>query len=165
MLLALLSLLLAYVVLWPAVNRPDRADAVVVLSGDHGERLHLALRLIEDGVTGTLVMAGEPDSARVIELCTVDQPFEVVCLRPQPDSTSAEARATAQLVDERGWERIVVATTTYHVARARLIFGRCLGKRPQMVAADAPYGGLKAMRSVAHEALGLVHAVSLQRRC
>src|SRR4051812_31216449 len=73
--------------LWPASHRPTAADAVVVLSGDFGDRLTKALQLMRAGVAPTLVIDGEPDYARMAQLCTGDEPFEVVCLRPEPDST------------------------------------------------------------------------------
>lgn len=53
-------------------------------------------------------------------------PFEVVSVVPDPPSTRGEARAVARLARERGWRRILVVTSTYHVPRTRLIFRRGL---------------------------------------
>ena len=147
--------------LWPASSVPRHADAVVVLSGDHGERLARALRLMEAGVAPTLVLDGEPDFQQVRDLCLGGQTYEVVCLRPRPDSTRAEARAAARLASDRGWRHIVVVTTTAHVSRAGLLFRRCVEGSVDMVKAHRrPH-----VRLVVHEWLGLVHALTLAREC
>ena len=146
---------------WPPSGSPRRADAVIVLSGDHGERLARAVGLMDSGVAPTLVLAGEPDFQQVRDLCLGGQPFEVVCLRPEPDSTRAEARAAARLAAERRWQTVVVVTTTGHVARAGLLFRRCLDASVSMVAARRPLG----WRGLTHEWLGLGHAVIVARSC
>lgn len=147
--------------IWPASTVPRRADAVIVLSGDHGERLARALRLVESGVAPTLVLAGEPDSQQARDLCHAAAGYEVVCLRPQPDSTRAEARATARLVAERGWRRIAVVTTTTHLTRAGLLFRRCSDASVDMVKAHrAP-----SVYFVVHEWVGLVQALTVERGC
>ncbi len=150
---------------WPSTDEPGRADAVVVLSGDHGERLAEGLRLMEIGVAPTLVLNGTPDLVQVLELCRGGQPFEVICLRPHPDSTRAEARAAGRLASERRWKRMVVVTTTYHVTRARLLFSRCFDGAIGMVAATPPYGRTKGARQVIHESLGVGYSVTLARGC
>ncbi len=152
-------------VLWPHRDHPDRADAVVVLSGDHGERLALAKRILQAGVAPTLVMAGSPDSLEAEQLCQGGRSFEVVCLRPEPDSTRAEARATAALASRRHWRTVVVVTSTQHVTRARLLFSRCLTGRLQVVGANLPFGGFLAVQARVHEVLGLLYARIWARGC
>ena len=68
-------------------------------------------------------------------------PFEVVPLGPRPATTRGEARGVARLARERGWERLVVVTSTYHVTRARLIFERALGREVRF--ASAGYGAAR----------------------
>jgi uncharacterized SAM-binding protein YcdF (DUF218 family) len=162
---ALAALFVGRLVVWPNTDRPKHADAVVVLSGDHGERLPVAMRLIKEGVTNTLVLVGEPDSAEGMRLCAGGQPFEVVCPRPRPDNTRAEARATAELAARRGWKRVVVSTTTFHVTRSRILFGRCLGRDPMMVAGKPPYHGRVAAQAVLHEIAGVAYALTWARGC
>lgn len=149
----------------PPSDRPSRADAVVVLSGDHGERLAEGLRLVRDGLAPTLVLDGQPDMTQVIELCRGPQPFEVVCLHPQPDSTRAEARAAGALARARGWRKLVVVTTTHHVARASLHFRRCFEGEVSMVGADPPYGWRMSARQIAQEWLKVAHVTTLSRGC
>lgn len=56
----------------------------LVLSGDFGDRLPGAFRLIDEGRVPVLVHAGTPDNQAVLELCRRGQRIaaEVVCLQP-----------------------------------------------------------------------------------
>ena len=153
---------------WPRRSHPPRADAVVVLSGDHGERLPIALRLIREGVSTILVLDGTPDSAEGLALCRerrVFELFEVVCLHPNPDSTRAEARAAGQLAADRDWKSLIVVTTAYHVARSTLLFSRCFDGQLAVIGADPPYGWRRSFEAVAREWLALGHAMTVGRGC
>ncbi len=152
-------------ILWPATDAPERADAVIVLSGDHGERLRLALNLIERGVTSTLVFDGSLDSVRAVELCRGGQPFEVICLQPPIDNTRGEARAAAGLASSRGWKRVVVATSTYHVARSALVFRRCIEGEVAMISAPAAGSPGMAVTQVLDEWLKLAYSRTVSRGC
>ncbi len=151
-------------VIWPPVENPYRADAVVLLSGDGG-RLPGAVRLMERGVASTFVFVGAPDTIAVLNICSGPQPFEVVCLHPEPDSTRDEARATANLAQARGWESLVVVTSKYHATRARMFFRRCFGGTVDAVGEYPDYGFEFARRQVVHELLALVHATFVSRGC
>jgi len=151
--------------IWPIPDHPTHADAIVVLAGDHGERIALGLRMIGAGVAPTLVLAGKPDSKNIDRLCQARLAFEVVCLKPAHDSTRNEARATAELAAERGWRHLVVVTTTSHVTRARLLFDRCVEGDVQFVGATAPYNLRAKMSVVIHEWLGTADALIAQRGC
>jgi uncharacterized SAM-binding protein YcdF (DUF218 family) len=159
------SALTAKLFLWPAGHRPTSADAVVVLSGDFGDRLAKALQLMRAGVAPTLVIDGEPDYARMAELCVTDEPFEVVCLRPEPDSTRMEARALGRLAADRGWRRVVVVTSRSHVTRAGLLVDRCVQGAVTMVGSKPPYGRRGTLRAIGHEWPALAAAVLRDRTC
>jgi uncharacterized SAM-binding protein YcdF (DUF218 family) len=151
---------------WPSIPHPSNADAVVLLSGD-GARLPEALALMEEGVAPTLLFVGQPDTMEVEDLChqVPARPFEVVCMRPNPDSTRAEARVTGDLAEARGWESIVLVTSRYHVSRASLLFRRCFDGTVHAVGRPPIYGWNFARKQIQHEALGLVHATLLARGC
>lgn len=105
--------------------------------------------------------------AEDVQLCQGGQAFEVVCLRPRPDSTRAEARATAGLAASRHWSTVVVATSRPHVSRSRLLFSRCLRghSQVQVVGAALPYGGATATHAWTHEVFGLLYAWTWARGC
>ncbi len=156
--------LLAFMVVWPSIHQPAHADAVVLLSGD-GARLPVALRLMDKGVAKTLVFVGQPDILSVVAICTDPQVFEVVCLRPDPDNTRAEAQVAGQLATTRHWKKMVVVTSRLHVTRARLLFRRCFDGDIVAVGDLPRYGAKFAVRGAIHEWLGLVQATVLARAC
>lgn len=150
---------------WPFTKTPTSVDAVVVLSGDHGERLVRALQILDDGLAPTLVLAGSPDTVMAARLCGGGKLFEVVCLRPDPDSTRAEARATGALAAERGWDSMIVVTSTQHLARAGVLFDRCFGGALTMVGARPAYGWRTTLGQIGREWLGLARALVIRREC
>jgi uncharacterized SAM-binding protein YcdF (DUF218 family) len=159
-----LALLTARYVVWPATDAPPRhADAIAVLYGGGGERLDEALDLAEQGVAPVLVVS---HGRKGTDLCGREGPYEVVCFEPDPDRTQGEAQAVAELARERGWKSLVVVTSRYHAARARLLFGRCFDGTLNVVGArpDSP-GGLPGLGSVVHEWGGFVHALAIARGC
>ncbi len=151
-------------VVWPPGRDLATADAVVVLSGD-GSRVPHALERMERRVAPTLVFAGQPDTPDGEALCRERQAFEVVCLRPSPDNTRNEARITSRLAAERGWTSLLVVTSRFHVARARLLFNRCFDGTVEAVGHYPPHGREFAGRLAVHEWFGLVEATFLARGC
>jgi uncharacterized SAM-binding protein YcdF (DUF218 family) len=150
---------------FPRTDHPVSADAVVVLSGDNGDRLAAGLELMGNRLAPTLVLAGDPDFVEAERLCSPPQPFEVVCLRPEPDSTRAEARAVGELASGRGWRHVVVVTSTPHVTRSRLLFDRCVEGAVSMVASVPPPEVRDGRKVFGHEWLGLLYAKTLGRGC
>jgi uncharacterized SAM-binding protein YcdF (DUF218 family) len=106
-------------------RRHRRADAIVSLDGDRPRRLRKAVELAVGGAAPTLVIVRAEAVAPEL-LSGRDLPFEVLSVVPDPSSTRGEARAVARVAAQRGWRRILVVTSTYHVPRARLIFRRGL---------------------------------------
>lgn len=164
LLLALVAFSLLPVVS-PTTDDPARADAVIVLSGDHGERFPIAQDLVQRGLVGALVFVGTPDRIREEELCHSRQRIEYLCLRPQPDSTRAEARAAAELAERRGWRTIVVVTSNYHLARSRLLFRRCFDGDVRMMGDYPPYDRTMLRHQIPREWLKLTYTATLARGC
>ena len=151
--------------LWPRQDEVTSADAVVVLSGDHGERLRFGLEIMRGGHAPVLVLDGQPDSPAAANLCAARLSFEVVCLRPSPDRTRTEAAAAAELAKARNWKRLILVTSTSHTTRARLLFERCVDGEVHAVGAVPSYGIRKHISAIAHEWAGLTRAVLVQRSC
>jgi uncharacterized SAM-binding protein YcdF (DUF218 family) len=163
---ATLLLSTARLFVWPPAGAVTSADAVVVLSGDPGDRMAGALELMADGVAPVLVHAGTPDSAFANALCEGgNAAYEVVCLRPQPDNTAAEARAVARLAHERGWRSLAVVTSSFHNARAGINFRRCLNGDVHMVPTASARGRQFTLTQVPREWLRVIYLQTLHRRC
>jgi uncharacterized SAM-binding protein YcdF (DUF218 family) len=113
----------------------------------------------------------DDDVARVLVLshggdCAGRPDYEVVCFTPDPDRTQGEARGAARIARERGWKRLVVVTSTYHVSRTRMLFGRCFAGEVHVVGArPGTWRSLPTPREVAWEWLGFGHALLADRGC
>jgi uncharacterized SAM-binding protein YcdF (DUF218 family) len=116
---------------------PGSADAIVSLDGDRPRRLRKAVELAAGGVAPTLVVVRAEAVAPEL-LKAGNLPFEVLSVVPDPSTTRGEARAMARLAGERGWRRILVVTSSYHIPRARLIFRRALVCELALVSAGCP---------------------------
>lgn len=120
--------------LWvfPQVDEPGTADAVIVLGGG-GARERFGLDLIADRVAPTLVFF-TPFVADVgyygVRSCNgrpdqLADDIELECFIPDPRTTRGEVRRISQLAEERGWEEIVVVASTDQITRARMLLARC----------------------------------------
>ena len=170
--LALLLVLVAYgvgAVLF--LSRDDdplagTADAVVVLAGDTG-RLPLALSLVRGGAAPVLVVS-EDESGRDPTrdgLCRDGEldGIELVCRRAVPYSTRGEARFAATLAARRGWDRIVVVTSRYHLFRAERLFERCTDA--ELVMRGTPEEAVDEVLAIPLEWAKLGLAETLRRGC
>ncbi len=133
----LLGLAVAVVVfiaaLWPVyirpqVDRPAKADAVLVLGGAHDGREQLALRLAHEGYAPRVLFSNPYETSPLLNrICHGGYSFEVICFDPSPRTTRGEGRRLAQLAAANGWRRVIVITFTPHISRARYILGKCWG--------------------------------------
>lgn len=154
-------------VFFPTEDPVGSADAVVVLSGSKHERLDRGLELMRAGVAPTLVISGGFDARqpRASRLCHAGQGdgFGVVCFTPDPDSTRGEAERVGRLAEERGWRRVLVVTSRFHVTRARMLFDRCLDGDVDAVGVDYPSSSIPA--AVVGEWVKLGLSLTFARSC
>lgn len=143
------------------------ADGPVVVLGGSPERLETArpMAVADDGaVDRELVLSASAADEWEADGRSCDEPL-VHCVMPDPPTTWGEAQTTAALARERGWSNATVVTSDWHVARARLVFRRCIDAEIAVVAAptdhDPPYATYLAVRE------GLEYAASfvLYRGC
>ncbi len=139
-----LALLLAAVVgialdrayLQPKIDRHlTPADAIVVLGGNPYDRFEYGLELAEQGLSRQVVLSNSvgADDTRMQELCARSiTGVQVTCFLPQPWTTRGEAQEVQRLAAARGWDDIIVVTTTAHLERARFILERCYHQTMQM---------------------------------
>jgi uncharacterized SAM-binding protein YcdF (DUF218 family) len=110
-----------------------KADAIVVLGGEHDGREQYGLQLLRDGLAPVLMMSDpypSSDAAMQRTCQTRIDNTEVLCKKPDDPTTRGEAILTRRLADERGWKSVIVVTWRFHLPRARLIFERCFSNSP-----------------------------------
>ncbi|MDF0530673.1 YdcF family protein [Tsukamurella sp. 8F] len=115
-----------------------RADAIVVLGGDHDGREQYGIDLARAGYARH-VLISDPytsDDPVMPGVCGQgDAEITVECVPPVPATTRGEALFTKRIAEERGWRSVIVVSWGYHLPRARYIFSKC-------------YGGTTIMRAV-----------------
>ena len=143
------------------------ADAVVIFVGGRGERLETALEVVAASGSGVLVIPNGtvPTWPDANLLCAGSFDVEVICPTPEPDSTQGEARVFAELAAERGWESVIMVTSTYHLARAELMLTRCFGGSITAVRASPDISAVDWGRHAVHEGLGHLRARIVDRGC
>ncbi len=106
----------------------QEVDAVVVLSGDDGDRLELAIEMHEQGLAPNLVITNVEDSINqrlAAEAQAGGFPSNAIFItKLEVDSTVDEALAVRELASQKGWTTLMVVTDPYHSFRARFIFRR-----------------------------------------
>jgi uncharacterized SAM-binding protein YcdF (DUF218 family) len=136
-LLAGATLTSAWLVVNPATAVAPRGDAIFVHAGGNGERLRTAIALFEEGVAPVIVVSNPGGRSSQVPPGLCGSTDTVICVTPATIDTAGEARVLGELVADRGWDRIVVVTSDYHVSRAGMLDRSCTDATVETVAAPA----------------------------
>jgi uncharacterized SAM-binding protein YcdF (DUF218 family) len=103
-------------------------DAIVILSGDSGDRLGMAAEMLARGHAYNLVITNTDRTAnrrlaREAEALGFDRD-RIFITDLAVDSTLDESRAVLQFANDQGWSSFMVVTDPYHSFRTRFIFRR-----------------------------------------
>jgi uncharacterized SAM-binding protein YcdF (DUF218 family) len=162
------ALALILVVLPETRAVPGDTDAVVVLPGGDGERLQAAQRVMPAGATEVLVVTN-PQRAQWPDgeswCATTRDGYEVQCTPVGPPTTRGEAQVIAALADRRGWTELTLLTSTYDVARARMILQRCVDADIAAVSATPDLSPLAWVGVSVRELWELARDGLIQRGC
>lgn len=128
-----------FVVVHPQTEKPTKADAVVVLGSVHANhRLDVGFDLIAKGLAPNMVVSVGATDTKAMRSYACNRAIPnvtIFCFTPDPGTTRGEAEELQRLTVQHGWKKVIVVTSTYHVSRARYIFGRCFHGTIEMVAA------------------------------
>ncbi|MDN4520281.1 YdcF family protein [Mycolicibacterium austroafricanum] len=104
-----------------------RADAIVVLGGEHDGRETYGLTLAEQGYAPVVLLSNPYRSKDKVmaKACAPRTDIRVICRAPVPSTTRGEAMMTRELADKYGWDTVIVVSWRYHLPRARRIFEQC----------------------------------------
>jgi uncharacterized SAM-binding protein YcdF (DUF218 family) len=113
-----------------APTRVPHADAIVVLTGGE-DRIETGIRLLSEGVGRRLLISGMHPTAGAAEIsritgresnlvsCCVDFGYTAL-------DTSGNAEEARRWVEGRGFSRLILVTSTYHMPRSLAEFARVL---------------------------------------
>jgi uncharacterized SAM-binding protein YcdF (DUF218 family) len=122
-------------------GRPFHANAVVVLEGSKA-RLPVGLKLVREGYAPLLVISEGDRKTLEASLCAPHQVVvhaHVLCFHADPLSTRGEAEFIGRLAAKRGFSRIDVVTSQFHIFRATIVIQRCYHGALRMVGAPQPF--------------------------
>ncbi|PYV48902.1 MAG: hypothetical protein DMG94_02300 [Acidobacteria bacterium] len=135
------------------VNRPQHADAIVVLAGESDRRPALGLQLLQQGYAPRMVL-DVPANAKIYDETMLQISQQYVRELPQAQSviicpiyglsTKAESQDVSQCLRTLGIHSILVVTSDYHTRRALSTFRHELpGMQISVAAATDPqqFGG------------------------
>ncbi len=156
-------------------GRPHgRYDAIVVpgcrllpgggASGAHLRRVDRAVELWREGRAALLLLTGGPRGRRPSEAEMAARyarsqgvPESALLLEEESSSTAGNARCAARLIEAR---RVLLVTDSYHVPRARRLFGRYF-EHVEVAPVQGPFAS--RFRNALREVLALVYNLLLGR--
>jgi len=120
-LIFLLVILVVFILVWVGLigagaylivgDRVKPVDAIVVLSGDEGDRVEEAIKWYEKGYGKIAIDAGVPADSMFVTA-------------GESSSTIEEAMAVKVLAKQRNITSLLVITAPYHTRRTQMIFNR-----------------------------------------
>src|SRR6266536_590912 len=135
------------------INRPQHADAIVLLAGETDRRPALGLQLLQRGYAPRMVL-DVPATGKIYQWNMLQLAQQYVHELPQAQSviicpiyglsTKAEAQDVSQCLKNLGVHSVLVVTSDYHTRRALSTFRRELpGMQISVAAATDPqqFGG------------------------
>jgi hypothetical protein len=143
-LLALVLWLVAQSGRFLVVDRPQRADVILVLAGETDRRPTRALELLSQGYASHLVLDvpadGEVYGSTLVELArrwvdSLPQASAIVVCPIRGLSTKAEALDASECLRNVGGSSTLLVTSDFHTRRARSVFRRRIPARTFEVAA------------------------------
>jgi len=125
------------VYVFPQVDEPRSADAILILGGPDYRRYGFGFDLGAEGWAPTVVVSNPngADDPFLTEYCaTPHDKFDLICFIPDPETTKGEGRELRRLAAQFGWQTVIVVTIRPHLSRARYILEQCFDGELVMVA-------------------------------
>lgn len=155
------------VYVFPQVDPPRHADAVLILGGPDYRRYGFGFDLGREDWAQTVVVSNPngADDPFMTEYCAEPHPeFHLICFIPDPRTTKGEGRELRRLAEENGWQRVIVVTIRPHISRARYILEQCYAGELVMVALPVRLSLFEWAFHYAYQTAGYVRAM-LQPGC
>jgi uncharacterized SAM-binding protein YcdF (DUF218 family) len=144
----------------PAGDRPQPADAIVVLAGP-GPRIERGEELARARLAPEVLLMVQTATGG----CTVAAPARPHCVEPNPRTTQGEARAVARLAEEHGWRSLLVVVQNEQAVRAEIRLDRCLDPEIEVRFITVRGNLGESLLRTVYESGALPKALLLQRDC
>lgn len=109
-------------------EKPQKADAIVLLGGSAEERAPWAAELYREGYAHKVLVTGSQfdreHNGSVLQRCGV--PAKDILYEDQSTSTKTNAINTEEMLKQHGMQRIILVTSWYHSARSYRTFKKFL---------------------------------------
>lgn len=115
----------------PGDGRCQKADAIIVVSGgDTNARTDESIKLYKDGWTSSIIMSGAaadksgPSNARQMYKRAVENniPSDALIREEVSETTKQNAIEVNKILTKRGFKRVILVTSGYHMRRTLLEF-------------------------------------------
>lgn len=117
-----------------SAQAPVRAEVILVLDGDNGDRIAMASRLYHQGYAphimltrlenGSELTRSDYLSRRVQFLLDENVPDSAVILGEGASNTWEEAVNTLALLKQRGWKRVIIVSDPPHMRRLHFVWNK-----------------------------------------
>ena len=114
-------------------DKLEKADAIVVFSGDNGPRTEKGVELLKEGYADYLILSGGKvyDDVTMAELMKnhaiklgVDE--SKILIDDEAATTNENADFTADIIEENNFKSVIVVTSDYHTRRSKLAMEKAL---------------------------------------
>ena len=119
------------------VNKPQKADAIVVFAGGVGEsgkagqgyeeRVDYAIKLYKQGYAAHLIFSSGAqfvfNEAEVMKSLAVSLgvPGDAIILEEKAANTYQNVKFTKEILDKRSWKKVLLISSPYHMSRISLV--------------------------------------------
>jgi len=108
----------------------EKANAIVVLTGNGWERTDFAVELYKKGWAPLLVVVGSTGSRPSLEMAKFAEqqgvPKEDTIIENKSRNTRQNAENVLHLAKQYNWEKIILVTSSHHQLRAHLTFKKTM---------------------------------------
>ena len=116
----------------------EKVDAIVVISGDQGERVKHGVKLFKNNYADHLVLSGCPGTKNLsCALPMQDQaiisgiPKESIILdvlKDHSSGTNVQARNIAKIMSKNKFKSAILVTSNFHTRRSKMLFKRSFNR-------------------------------------
>jgi uncharacterized SAM-binding protein YcdF (DUF218 family) len=160
---------------------PQKADAIIVFAGGVGEsgeagqgyeeRVEHAVNLYKEGYAPYLIFSSgyvyrfrEPEVMKILAT-SLSIPSNAIILEEKATNTYENVKFTKEILEENGWNSVLLISSPYHMCRASLVF-RKIAKDIKVIHTPIPHSlfysrkegvRLRHIQGVMHEYLGIIY--------